>query len=119
MDAIASVGAASASRSGITTIGDCSFSGAAALAAAAVGLRAIVYLEVFGRDASALDRFHEHRRAGEPRCSRIASGVGVSPHAPYTCTLEVYAACAELGLPPATHLAESDGRARLARRRRR
>jgi 5-methylthioadenosine/S-adenosylhomocysteine deaminase len=34
--------------------------------------------------------------------------LGVSPHAPYTCTLELYRACAELGLPVATHLAESD-----------
>ena len=33
--------------------------------------------------------------------------LGVSPHAPYTCTIEVYRACAELGLPQATHFAES------------
>jgi 5-methylthioadenosine/S-adenosylhomocysteine deaminase len=33
--------------------------------------------------------------------------LGVSPHAPYTCTLELYEACAGLGLPVATHLAES------------
>ena len=61
MTAIATVGAHECLRSGITTIGDCSFSGAAATAAAATGLRAIVYLEVFGRDATALDRFHETR----------------------------------------------------------
>jgi cytosine/adenosine deaminase-related metal-dependent hydrolase len=34
--------------------------------------------------------------------------LGVSPHAPYTCTPEVYRACWELGLPVATHLAESE-----------
>ena len=50
MVAIATVGAHECLRSGVTTIGDCSFSGAAATAAAATGLRAIVYLEVFGRD---------------------------------------------------------------------
>jgi cytosine/adenosine deaminase-related metal-dependent hydrolase len=33
--------------------------------------------------------------------------LGISPHAPYTCTVELYRACAELGLPIATHLAES------------
>ena len=33
--------------------------------------------------------------------------LGVSPHAPYTCTLELYAECVALGLPVATHLAES------------
>lgn len=106
MVAIATVGAHECLRSGITTIGDCSFSGAAMTAAAATGLRAIVYLEVFGRDATALDRFHEmHERAAPLLSDRIA--VGVSPHAPYTCTVEVYRACAELGLPRATHFAES------------
>ena len=34
--------------------------------------------------------------------------LGISPHAPYTCTIDLYRACAELGLPVATHLAESD-----------
>jgi cytosine/adenosine deaminase-related metal-dependent hydrolase len=106
MDAIARVGAQECLRSGVTTIGDCSFAGSAALAAAEMGLRAIVYLEVFGRDVSALDRFHELRERVEPHLSdRVL--LGVSPHAPYTCTREVYAACAELRLPTATHLAES------------
>ena len=50
----------------------------------------------------------------EPMRERIAGALsdrvalGISPHAPYTCTLELYEACAELGLPMATHLAESD-----------
>ena len=106
MVAIATVGAHECLRSGVTTIGDCSFSGAAASAAVATGLRAIVYLEAFGRDASALDRFHELHTRIEPLLGdRVA--VGVSPHAPYTCTLEVYRACAALELPQATHFAES------------
>ncbi len=106
MIAIATVGARECLRSGITTIGDCSFSGAAASAAAATGLRAVIYLEVFGADASALDRFHElHARIETELDARV--GVGVSPHAPYTCTLEVYRAAAALGLPTATHFAES------------
>ena len=106
MVAIATVGAHECLRSGITTIGDCSFSGAAATAAAATGIRAIVYLEVFGRDASALDPFHEMRTRIEHLLSdRVRAGI--SPHAPYTCTIEVYRACAELGIPQATHLAES------------
>jgi 5-methylthioadenosine/S-adenosylhomocysteine deaminase len=33
--------------------------------------------------------------------------LGVSPHAPYTCTTEVYAALMGLGVPVATHLNES------------
>jgi cytosine/adenosine deaminase-related metal-dependent hydrolase len=104
--AIATVGAHECLRSGITTIGDCSFSGAAATAAAATGLRAVVYLEVFGRDVSALDRFHEMHARIEPLLSDRLR-VGISPHAPYTCTIEVYRACAALGLPQATHFAES------------
>ena len=106
MVAIATVGAHECLRSGITTIGDCSFSGAAATAAATTGLRATVYLEVFGRDASALDRFYEmHKRIEHLVSDRVRAGI--SPHAPYTCTVEVYRACAALGIPQATHLAES------------
>ncbi len=106
MVAIATVGAHECLRSGVTTIGDCSFSGAAATAASATGLRAIVYLEVFGRDAAAVDRYHElHARVADAFGDRVVPGV--SPHAPYTCTLEVYRACAALGIPQATHFAES------------
>lgn len=106
MRAIAIDGAYECLRSGITTVGDCSFAGAAAEAAATTGLRAIVYLEVFGRDTSAFERFDEiHARVGHLASERLA--LGVSPHAPYTCTLEVYEACAALGMPMATHLAES------------
>jgi 5-methylthioadenosine/S-adenosylhomocysteine deaminase len=106
MRAIATDGAHACLRSGVTTVGDCSFAGAAADAAAETGLRAIVYLEVFGRDRTALDRFDELRARVEPALSDRVR-LGVSPHAPYTCTLELYEACAELGLPLATHLAES------------
>ena len=33
--------------------------------------------------------------------------IGVSPHAPYTCSLETYRWCLSLGIPVGTHLAES------------
>jgi 5-methylthioadenosine/S-adenosylhomocysteine deaminase len=106
MESIARLGAEECLRSGITTVGDCSFSGAAATACAETGLRAIVYLEVFGTDESALDRFDDLRaRVDEAFSERVH--VGISPHAPYTCTVEVYVACAALGLPVATHLSES------------
>ena len=98
MTAIATVGAHGSLRSGVTTVGDCSFSGATALAAASSGLRAIVYLEVFSIGADPLDRFHEaHARIEHAVSDRVR--VGVSPHAPYTCTLEIYQACSELGFP--------------------
>ena len=107
MEVSARLGALECLRSGIATVGDASFSGAAATAAAAAGLRAIVYVEVFGEDEGALDRFHEiSDRIAGVLSERVR--LGVSPHAPYTCTLAVYRACGELGLPVATHLAESD-----------
>ncbi|HXF98127.1 MAG TPA: amidohydrolase family protein [Gaiellaceae bacterium] len=107
MEASARLGALECLRSGITTVGDASFAGAAAAACAELGLRAIVYLEVFGEREDALDRFHEIReRIAGALSERVR--LGVSPHAPYTCSLDVYRACAELGLPTTTHLAESD-----------
>ncbi len=106
MRAIAELGARECLRSGVTTIGDCSFVGATAEAAAATGLRATVFLEVFGEDVSALERFHEHAARVEPALSDRVR-LGISPHAPYTCTVEVYEGAAALGLPMQTHFAES------------
>ena len=101
MEAIARLGAAECLRSGITTVGDLAFSGASAHACAELGLRAIVYLEVFGVEAAdALRQFEEkHEYVGSALSERV--GLGVSPHAPYTCSTEVYAACGSLDLPVA------------------
>ncbi len=107
MEAIARLGAAQCLRSGITTVGDLAFTGASAHACAGLGLRAIVYLEVFGRDgAAALRQFEEKRTYVGPSLSERVR-VGVSPHAPYTCSRDVYAASMTLELPVATHLNES------------
>jgi 5-methylthioadenosine/S-adenosylhomocysteine deaminase len=105
--AIARLGVAESLRSGVTTIGDCSYSGAAAIACAELGMRAIVYLEVFGGDVDRALGKIEHMRAeaGGAFSDRVLPGV--SPHAPYTTSIDVYAACAALGLPLATHLSES------------
>ncbi len=115
MNAIARLGALNCLRSGVTTVGDCSFSGAAATACADLGLRGTVYLEVFGTTAASIqDQF-------EPMRDRISEALsddlrlGISPHAPYTCTIELYEACAALGLPVATHLAESDAETEFLR----
>jgi cytosine/adenosine deaminase-related metal-dependent hydrolase len=107
MEAIARVGAAECLRSGITTVGDCSFSGAAATACAELGLRAIVYLEVFGKDAEQLTGRFAANRARIDRSLSDRVRLGISPHAPYSCSPELYAACMELGIPLATHLNES------------
>jgi 5-methylthioadenosine/S-adenosylhomocysteine deaminase len=107
MEAIARLGAAECLRSGITTVGDLAFSGASAHACAELGLRALVYLEVFGSDAAdAVRQFDEKRVYVDPALSGLVQ-VGVSPHAPYTCSEEVYATAMSLGLPVATHLNES------------
>jgi cytosine/adenosine deaminase-related metal-dependent hydrolase len=115
MEASARLGALDCLRSGITTVGDCSFSGAAATACANLGLGAIVYLEVFGTERSALtERFDRIReRVSTAFSERVR--LGISPHAPYTCTLELYEAAAELDLPIATHLAESDAETEFLR----
>jgi cytosine/adenosine deaminase-related metal-dependent hydrolase len=110
--AIARLGAAECLRSGIATIGDCSFSGAAAVAMDELGLRGIAYLEVFGADPDdALAQFEELRsRAAAHFNERVL--LGVSPHAPYSISAAVYRACTELGLPLATHISESESEVR-------
>ena len=115
MEAIARIGALECLRSGTTTVGDCSFGGAAATACAELGLGAIVYLEVFGADASPIhERFEPMRgRIQDALSDRVR--LGISPHAPYTCTVDLYRASAELGLPVATHLAESEAETEFLR----
>ena len=110
----------SACAAGVTTIGDCSFAGSAALAAAETGLAR-------NRLPRGVRARRDRRSTGSTSSASVWSPqlsdrvlLGVSPHAPYTCTLEVYAACAELGLPTATHFAESAAeRDWLVERRRR
>ena len=109
---IARLGAAECLRSGIATIGDCSFSGAAAVAMDELGLRGIAYLEVFGADpADAMAQLDELRERAAAHFGERVS-VGVSPHAPYSVSPAVYHACADLGLPVATHISESESEVR-------
>jgi cytosine/adenosine deaminase-related metal-dependent hydrolase len=104
---IARLGAALCLMSGVTTVGDCSYSGATAVACADLGLRATVYVEVFGSDpARSLEHFAEIRERVDGSFScRVRPGI--SPHAPYSVSLELYQASRELGLPVATHISES------------
>jgi cytosine/adenosine deaminase-related metal-dependent hydrolase len=105
---IARLGVSECLASGVTTAGDCSYSGAAAVACAELGLRATVYLEVFGSEpAPALERFAEIRqRVADSFSARVR--LGISPHAPYSVSAALYRACAELELPMATHVSESN-----------
>ena len=113
---LARLGAAECLASGITTVLDASWSAASPQACADLGLKAIVGLEVFGADPErALQHFEQLRAIAQPALSGKVR-LGVSPHAPYTVSPEVYAAVRKLGLPVVTHLAESaDERAWLTR----
>jgi 5-methylthioadenosine/S-adenosylhomocysteine deaminase len=105
MLAVARAGACDSLASGITTTADYAFLGASAEAAADLGLRAIVYLEVFAQEPEEAARQFEAKRANVTASPLVT--IGVSPHAPYTCSVEVYAWCLSLGIPVGTHLAES------------
>jgi cytosine/adenosine deaminase-related metal-dependent hydrolase len=105
MLAVARRGAVDSLRSGITTTADYSFSGDAAIAAQEFGLRATVYLEVFASEPEVAEaQFARTReRLRESKLLRL----GISPHAPYTCSVDVYRWCLSLGIPVGTHLSES------------
>ncbi|MDX6453131.1 MAG: aminodeoxyfutalosine deaminase [Gaiellaceae bacterium] len=105
MVAIARLGVLESLRAGIATTADYSFSGAAATAAAELGLRAIVYLEVFAIDPAQAERQFGEKRAAIEESELVR--IGVSPHAPYSCSLDTYRWCLSLGIPVGTHLAES------------
>ncbi|MHC4428722.1 MAG: amidohydrolase family protein [Planctomycetota bacterium] len=72
------------------------------------GLAGVSYVEFFGigrRQEHAVRRMREAAAAAKRETTPVR--FGISPHAPYSCGPDVYAAAAELGLPLATHLAES------------
>lgn len=100
---------------GVTTFADTSASGVTARAMRECGVRGIMYQEVFGPDPATcddamtdLDRRVSALRAEETAMVRV----GVSPHAPYTVSDELYQAVARYAvansLPIAMHIAESD-----------
>jgi 5-methylthioadenosine/S-adenosylhomocysteine deaminase len=106
--AIARLGAAECLRSGVTTIADASFSGAALAAAAELGLAGYVGLEVFGADVeealASLEERREELAALETPVLRLA----VSPHAPYSVSADLYRAVLDGGGFGITHVAESE-----------
>jgi 5-methylthioadenosine/S-adenosylhomocysteine deaminase len=106
MLAIARRGACDSLASGITTTADYSYAGAAGVAMADVGLRGTCYLEVF-HPTDAADAQAQFERKRELVSETELVRIGVSPHAPYTCSLDVYRWCLSLGIPVGTHLSES------------
>ena len=101
-------------EAGITTYADTCSSGVALQAMSDLGVRGIMYQEVFAPDPSQCDaavRDLESRLAKlEPEQTGLVA-LGVSPHAPYTVSDPLYAATAKLAqhrkLPLAMHIAES------------
>jgi len=118
------VGAMDAAAGGATTVADCSPHGAAARALSAVGLRGLVYQEVFGIGAEpvvseALDALAARLRSLQTATAGGRIRLGVSPHALYTVRPDLLrAVCAwarDEGLPVCIHAAESRAEEELVR----
>ena len=100
---------------GITTYADTCSSGVTMRAMNELGVRGIMYQEVFGPDPSQADAA---MRELEDRIEKLLLeqtdlvALGVSPHAPYTVSDGLYAAAAKFAssrsLPMAMHIAESE-----------
>lgn len=101
-------------EAGITTYADTCSSGVAMSAMRQLGVRGIMYQEVFAPDPAKCDAA---MRDLEDRLAKLESerselvALGVSPHAPYTVSDPLYDATAKLAqsrqLPLAMHIAES------------
>lgn len=118
--AAARAGLAACHAAGVTTVADTGDSGAVIEALAEMGGSGIAYHEVFGPHPDQVreslgglqQRVTELRRFTSARVR-----LGVSPHAPYTVSAELYVAVARFaereGLPMAVHLAESEAESAL------
>jgi len=120
--ASAMVGAAEAVAGGVTTLGDCSDTGAALMGAKTLGLRGVIYQEVFGIDETAQVRdivsdLDLKVRALRWQATGTRLKIGVSPHAPYTVRSELLHALREYSREQDTrlciHAAESLAEAEL------
>jgi 5-methylthioadenosine/S-adenosylhomocysteine deaminase len=113
MDA-ARFGIAEGLRAGITTFADTCDSGVALAAMSEMGVRGIMYQEVFGPDPDACAESIASLRAkleGHRALKSQLLTVGLSPHAPYTVSDRLFEAVRDLAreqkLPVAVHIAES------------
>ena len=109
-------------RAGITTMGATEDSGAAVHALNDAGMRGVVFLEVFGpAPDQASESLRLLKEKVEAFCQHANARVriGVSPHAPYTVSDELYALVGDYArwanLPLATHAAEAEAEELLVR----
>jgi 5-methylthioadenosine/S-adenosylhomocysteine deaminase len=110
----ARLGIAEGLLAGITTYADTCSSGVSMLAMRELGVRGIMYQEVFGPAPEQHDAAMAGLTASLDRLRPLATdlvGLGVSPHAPYTVHDDLMVDAAALairhGMPVAIHLAES------------
>jgi len=108
-------GWAASVAAGVAAVGDVANDPSAVAALRAAGGRGVSYLETFGIGSRELF----FRSVLTSRLGRLADGgglrVGVTPHAPYTCSWATYARATRLGerrgMPLMTHLAETPAEA--------
>lgn len=109
------LGALEGLRSGITTVGDITSSGASMRAVNASGMRAFVYREVQTMDHKRIGEVMDAARADIAAWASSADPdlvrVGIAPHSPYSCHPELFRQVSDLaietGMPVTTHLAGS------------
>ncbi len=102
-------------EAGITTYADTCSSGVVLQAMRELGVRGIMFQEVFGPDPSQAEIAMRELEQRIEKLTLEQTGLvalGVSPHAPYTVSDSLYAAAATLAnarrLPLAMHIAESE-----------
>jgi 5-methylthioadenosine/S-adenosylhomocysteine deaminase len=118
--ASARLGIAEGLLAGITTYADTSESGVVHQAMREMRVRGVMYLEVFGpqpaQSQAALQALRQRVAALRSSDTTLVR-CGISPHAPYSVSDELFAGAAEMAiaeqLPIAVHAAESDAEHRL------
>jgi 5-methylthioadenosine/S-adenosylhomocysteine deaminase len=118
----ARAGIAEGLAAGVTTFADTSESGAPFVAMRDMGVRGVVYQEVFGPDPAQCAESLAGLRGKVDALRRDETSlvrVGVSPHAPYSVSDALFEATAAYAcgeaLPTAVHIAESEDESSLVR----